>query len=83
MKSEPRFLCQYCNKAFGAKQSLGGHVGKVHKYLNPVYNLKMEIREKRSQDREILSILKDELKQGKRVEYSMLHIVVSLKKQIK
>ena len=45
------FKCQLCPKKFYKKQSLGGHMGKVHKHGNVEQNRKQEVRNERTLQR--------------------------------
>jgi hypothetical protein len=47
--------CEWCPRRFAKAQSLGGHVSKAHPKSSKIYAKKMERRNERAPDRELLA----------------------------
>jgi hypothetical protein len=51
--------CDYCTRRFKKPESLGGHVAKAHPCRSKVYAKKIETRNQRAPDRELLKKAKN------------------------
>ena len=53
-----KYICTYCEKRFKYGQALGGHMSRSHPGVSIKYKMKKDIRERRTLERERLSMCK-------------------------
>ena len=57
-KNQDVYECPFCLKVFNKGQKLGGHMSRNHPQQSEKYKEKIAIRNKRSQNRKLLAIIK-------------------------
>lgn len=57
------FKCPHCPRVFEKSCSLGGHTSKAHPLMSKIYKRKMEIRDRRSDERGTLQKAKEILEE--------------------
>lgn len=71
-KTQDSYECPFCFKIFNKGQKLGGHMSRNHPRQSEKYKEKLAVRNKRSQKRKLLSVIKEKFFKKYNMDYTKL-----------